>query len=126
MAVGDIKISAILIRTIPGVFIDRGLRYRTSRGTWRIYRPGVFAIALPVAPGVFIDRGLRYRTSCATRSATAKTPVDKYARDRADKRHLIPPRYAGGRKRFQSDLGRGSGLGGALRLQLYLAQLDLH
>ena len=49
--IGEITISAIFIfYTIPGVFIDRGLRYRTSRG--------------------------------ATRSAIAKTSLDKYARNR--------------------------------------------
>ena len=39
-------------------------------------------------PGVFIDRGLHYRTSHATshatRSAIAKTPVAKYARNRVN------------------------------------------
>ena len=47
--------SVVFINTVPGLLIDRGLRYRTSG---------------------LIDRGLRYRTSGLTRSAVAKTPVD--------------------------------------------------
>ena len=43
------------------------------------------AIFICTVLGVSIDRALRYRTSRATRSAIAKTPVDKYAKDRVNK-----------------------------------------